>query len=177
MVLLDATMLLLLLYPKVPAPIDPSTGKVIVDPQKRMDYLIQCLQKTGTKIIVPTPVLSEILVRAGAAGAAYTSKLQSSSKFKIAPFDTHAAIEVALMAREDLGKRKKDINKDFPYAKLKYDRQIVAIGKTLGVTIIYSDDKQIKSLAEGRSIRVIQIGELPLPPEEAQQNIFPTNEA
>ena len=114
MVLIDATMLLLLLYPNAPAPLDPSTGKLVVDPQKRMDYLIQGLQKTGTKIIVPTPVLSEILVRAGTAGASYTSKLQSSSKFRIAPFDIHAAIEVALMAREELGKKRRGSAMIFP---------------------------------------------------------------
>ena len=171
MVLFDATMLLLFLSPNTPAPLDPKTGKQVAEPKKRIDYLVQTLQEARTKIIVPTPALSEILVRAGKAGSSYLPIIERSSAFRIAPFDTRAAVEVAIMAREASEKGKKKISPAVTYAKIKYDRQIVAIGKTLSVTAIYSDDRELKALAESQSIKAYGIAELPLPPEDSQTKL------
>jgi len=68
MVLFDATTLLLLLAPNACVPKD-SKGQVITYPKERIDGLLVDLAKAKTKIIIPTPALSETLVRAGRAPA------------------------------------------------------------------------------------------------------------
>ena len=59
-------------------------------------------------------------------------------------------------------------------AKIKFDRQIVAIAKVVGATTIYSDDKNLLNFAKANNIATVKLAELPLPPEDRQQSItFP----
>jgi hypothetical protein len=55
--------------------------------------------------------------------------------------------------------------------KLKFDRQIVAIAKVSNVSIIYSEDKDIKKYGERIGINVVKPDELPLPPEKTQMEL------
>lgn len=169
MVVIDATILFLLLRPGTPVPAGPD-GVPIEKPKERIDLLVKDLEKVKTKIIIPAPALSEILVRAGAAATQQIIEyLQGNSVFRVEPFDTRAAIELAAMTRAALaGKKGKRAGSASTWAKLKYDQQIVAIAKVCGATIIYSDDKDIRSIAKTAKIKVIGLSELPLPPEDAQ---------
>jgi hypothetical protein len=146
MVVIDATTLLLMLRPDTPIPDGPN-GIPIDRPKDRIDYLVQQLDKAKTKIIIPTPALSEALVRAGVpASQQIIDQLQRYSVFSIEPFDTRAAVEVATMSREAIAKGKKKGDSGGTWDKVKYDRQIVAIAKVHGATTIYSDDGDIKTL-------------------------------
>ena len=60
MVVIDATMLMPLLRPDIPIPGGPS-GTPIEKAKERIDHLVKELERDKTKIIVPTPALSEIL--------------------------------------------------------------------------------------------------------------------
>src|ERR1043166_9537664 len=101
MVVLDATMLMHFLRPGLGAPTD-AAGKPVTRPQERVEFLIAELDKMGTKIIVPTPALSEILVHVGvAASQGIVETLNRQVIFAIEPFDQRAAIEVAAMLREE----------------------------------------------------------------------------
>ena len=168
MVLLDATTLLPLLSDDVPAPPDPKTNQPIERVKERIDYLVAQLEKNKEKIIIPTPVLSEILVRVGKAGPEYLERLSTSAPFRIVPFDTRAAVEVAAMTKRAMDRGDKRDGSDDVWAKIKHDRQIVAIAKIEGVTTIYSDDKHVRTLAVEAKIAVVSIAELPLPPEDTQ---------
>ncbi len=168
MVLFDSSMLLFFLDKRTPSPLDPNTRKPIEHAKERIDYLIKTLQEDGSIIVIPTPVLSEVLVRAGKAGSDYIQILNGSAKFRIAPFDTRAAIEVASMARS--GKKKEGLSST--YAKIKYDRQIVAIAKTERVTTIYSDDKDLRTLAQAHAIKPYGLADLPLPPSDQQTSLL-----
>jgi hypothetical protein len=97
--------------------------------------------------------------------------LQKYSVFRIEPFDTKAAIEVAAMTRAALDSGKKRGQSSASWAKVKFDRQIVAIAKVAGATTIYSDDKDLVPLAKAAKIEVIGIADLPLPPEDAQYKL------
>jgi len=171
MVGIDATTLMLLLRPGIPIPNGPS-GVPIDRPKERIEYLVQQLDKAGTKIVIPTPALSESLVRAGAAGSQdLIEKLQKFAVFRIEPFDLRAAIEVAAMSRDAQTSGNKRGKADAAtWAKVKYDRQIVAISKVHGVTTIYSDDSDIRALGEKAKIKVMSVADLPLPPEKAQMD-------
>ena len=50
-----------------------------------------------------------------------------------------------------------------PWAKLRFDRQIVAIAKTNRATRIYSDDEDVMKFATRLEIKVVRTWELPLP--------------
>lgn len=172
MVVFDATTLLLLVSPKVPAPQDPITKEPIKFAKERIDYLVKELEQKKTKIIIPTPALSEILVRAETAGPEYLALINASASFKIVPFDVRAAVEVASMTARALADGDKRSGVEAPWTKIKYDRQIVAIAKIERATAIYTDDSDIHKFAAIASIRVIGVGSLPLPPDNAQGVLF-----
>jgi hypothetical protein len=165
MVVFDATILLPLLSPNVPAPMDPATGKPVEYYKERIDFLIAELERTRTKVIMPTPALSEILVHADRAGPEYLNQIEQSSVFKIEPFDERAAIEVALMTRDAIKAGDKRGGVNATWAKVKFDRQIVAIAKVNNASAIYSDDEGVKAFAKLAGINAIGILELPLPPK------------
>jgi hypothetical protein len=52
------------------------------------------------------------------------------------------------------------------WAKVKFDRQIVAIAKVIGATEIYSDDGHVSRLAKQANIKCIGVADLPLPEED-----------
>lgn len=172
MVVIDATNLLLMLRPDTPVPPGPN-GVPIDRPKERIEYLVQQLDKAKTKIIIPTPALAEALVRAGpAATQQIVEHLQRYSVFSIEPFDTRAAIEVAAMSRDALTRGSKKGASNATWAKVKYDRQIVAIAKVHGATTIYSDDDDVQALGTRAKVNVIKLAALPLPPQKAQLDLL-----
>ena len=56
-------------------------------------------------------------------------------------------------------------------AKLKFDRQIIAIAKVNGVKQIYSDDVGLEVVASSNGITVTHTWQLPLPPTPPQQEL------
>jgi hypothetical protein len=109
------------------------------------------------------------LVRAGAeASQLIVEELGKHSVFRIEPFDERAAIEVAAMTRAAIKGGKKRGSSVATWAKIKYDRQIVAIAKVAQATTIYSDDGDIGTIAKQVGISVIGLADLPLPPEDRQ---------
>lgn len=168
MVIFDATILLMLLDPSLPAPIDESTGNPVTGSERRIRHLVSSLHNDRTKIVIPTPVLAEVLTRAERAGADYFTKLSRSAVFKIEPFGVRAAVELARMnaAAIRLGDKRGGLLAS--WAKVKFDRQIVAVAKVTSIETLYSDDKNLRKLAESHDIQVIGTDELPLPPEDMQ---------
>ena len=89
MISFDSNFLLIALHKdNIPASVPRARDRVL--------QLIETLHQQREKIVIPTPVLAEVFVHSGHAGGVYLAELQKSSKFRIAAFDTRAAIEVAL---------------------------------------------------------------------------------
>jgi hypothetical protein len=114
-------------------------------------------------MILPTPVLSEFLIFVGKDGPQYLDKLSSMKNILIKPFDELAAIELAAREVEDREKGSKRGTSGSPWAKLRFDRQIVAIARTNKARRIYSDDEDVRTFATRLEIDVIRTWELPLP--------------
>ena len=95
--------------------------------------------------------------------------LNSTRCFRIVSFDQRAAVELAAMTRAALSAGDLRSGLETTRAKLKFDRQIVAIARTQEQMTIYSDDGDIAKLAEALDINVIRIHELPLPPQDRQE--------
>jgi hypothetical protein len=166
----DATVLTLLLNENADSPPDPITGKSIEKTRDRVNFLVQSLQQQKQKIIIPTPVLAEVLVASGTPGLRYVEMLQKAAVFEIRDFDKLAAIELALMTRTalDAGKGKKKGQSTEPWQKIKLDRQIVSVCKVAGVSILYASDNSLRNFAMQAGMQVVGVHELPLPPTEPQ---------
>lgn len=168
MVVLDATILMLFLDPTAKGPTDDE-GRLVTKPTERINYLISELDRTGSRIVLPTPALSEALVRLGPKETSNAiATLHRHSVFVVQPFDEMAAIELALMLRQE----KKPTEGAETWAKLKFDRQIMAIAKVVQANDVYSDDSGVKKLGERMGIAVKGVADLPLPPEENQRDLF-----
>ncbi|MEI9409153.1 type II toxin-antitoxin system VapC family toxin [Mesorhizobium salmacidum] len=165
----DASTLIYLFDDKAAAPSDQSSGKVVDRCRDRIEHLIETLANARAKIIIPTPALAEVLVRAQEGAPERLRILKSSKYFKIVPFDERAAVEFAAIqtVRQATGTR----STTSPRAKAKFDDQIVAIAVVEGATELYSDDSDISKLA-GSRMKVLGMTDLPLPPEDAQTDIF-----
>jgi|CXWL01.1.fsa_nt_gi predicted nucleic acid-binding protein len=138
------------------------------DRRAKLDHLVMELQKQRTKILIPTPALTELMVRAGKAREEIHEKLSVKSAFQITSFDSRAAMECALLLEEALdSKAKQQVSK----SKIKFDWQIVAIAAAHNVTIIYSDDSDIARYGRRANIEVIKTDELPLPASARQGNL------
>lgn len=173
MVVIDATTLMLLLRPDVGIPTGP--GNVKVDhPIERLQHLVETLEKRREKIIIPAPALSEVLVKVtGKDAEKIVDYVASQSIFRVEPFGQRAAIEVAVMTRNSADGGRKPAKRDpqSTYAKLKYDRQIVATALVVKAKTIYSDDRDIRAIAKRAEIQVLGLADLELPPEDAQMNL------
>lgn len=172
MVVFDATMLSLLLRSGAKPPLDPATGKPVEYAEVRTAHLVEQLDKSQTIIIIPTPTLSELLVKAGAAGNSFVARLQKSSVFRIQPFDVRAAVELAQMTNAIASASDKRAAIDAPWSKIKFDRQIVAIAKVHNATAIYTDDGKLIAFAQKHDIPCIRLADLPIP-ESARQHELP----
>lgn len=166
-VVFDTSVLLLAIHPDAAPPADPETKKPLEHAKQRVDYLIRKLQKNRSKVVIPAPALSELLVHAGSAVNHYVSKLQQTP-FSVAPFDTRAAIECAEAVRK-YGLKGQGANNT--RAKVKFDRQIVAIAQVTRAETIYSDDADIYSYGTQVGIRVIRSYELEMDPDDRQHKL------
>ncbi|MBO9377651.1 hypothetical protein GG804_12815 [Sphingomonas histidinilytica] len=163
-VVFDTSTLIYLFKPDAPGPMFPGTQDCVGGCSERITYLLAQLQKSKAKIIIPAPAVAELLTYSGPAGPEWVRILTTSKHFKIAAFDTLAAIECAELARARLERPKaaQGVRR-----KAKFDEQIVAIAKVEGATAIYSDDADIRKLV-GDTMTVAGMADLELPPEDAQ---------
>jgi predicted nucleic acid-binding protein len=113
----------------------------------RAKELLRVLDEEKAIIIIPAPVIAEIMFRVPVAEHAEVMSLLST-RFRIAPFDTAAAMIAAqirqrLTASGDFKKIQANDNRE----AIKFDIQIVAIAKLHGVKALYSEDKGLRSVA------------------------------
>ena len=172
MVVFDATMLSLLLRSGAKPPLDSATGKPVEYAEIRIAHLIEQFEKSRTIVILPTPALTEILIKAGGAGPTIVARIQKSSVLQVRSFDARAAIELAQMTNSVASAADKRAAIAAPWAKIKFDRQIVAIAKVNAATAIYSDDEKLIACAKLHDIACVQIADLPIP-ASARQMGFP----
>lgn len=168
----DATALTLLVNPGAEPPTDPNTGKPTQQARERIELFVSEVDSARGTIIVPTPALAEVLVRAGDAGPQVLDRMNRSARFKIAEFDVRAAVEVAAMTRQAIRDGDKKGGEGTPWQKVKYDRQIIAIARVNNASAIYSDDRNIATFGTQAGLKVVRTWELPLP--ETKEDLFTT---
>lgn len=154
----------MIVHPKAKPPLDPITNRPVDRIEDRIEKLLNELEADGEKLIIPAPVLCEILVLAEESGAEYLERFTDNKNFEIKPFDQMAAVELAAMEIESRKRGDKRGGVSSPWAKVKFDRQIVAICKVNGARRIYTDDKDVKIFAEKVGLEAVSTWDLPLPP-------------
>lgn len=164
MVVFDTTMLLHAIDASLPPFLIPDTETLLTDAHPRVNALIGDLHKKRTKIVIPTPALAELLILAGASGAQYLEKLEKSAAFQIEPFETRAAIELAIMTQSAMAAGDKKAGSIATMAKIKFDRQIISIAKVHKASVIYSDDKNLAKFSAAHGIPCVASWNLPTPP-------------
>jgi len=148
--------------------IDLFNPKLHGDKRAALDFLVTELSKARTRILIPSPCLTELLIRAGTARDKYLQLLRSSSAFEVFPFDQRAAMECALLLEAAWdSKSQKAISR----TKFKFDWMIVACAASRNAQRIYSDDGDIWRCAEQVGIPTVKQSELPIPSEARQLRI------
>lgn len=148
--------------------VSPKTSE---EDKARIDFPINSIEKSNGRIIIPMPAMAEYLVGADIAGIETINKLERKAYIYIAPFDRLAAFECALIDRAALGGGDKRDGSNLPWQKIKIDRQIVAIGKSLGATLVISQDEGVCKNALRVGINSCRIQELPLPESTRQHKL------
>lgn len=167
-VLVDANFLVMLVSPDVSD-----------DDRARIDHFLFNAEKSKARIVVPMPAVAEYLVGADAAAIESFNKLERKAHIFVAPFDRVAAFECALLDRAALGGGNKKDEVDAPWQKIKVDRQIIAIGKAHGATLVISRDDGVRKNALRVGISAMTVPELELPAsaKQARLNLVVTENA
>ena len=166
MVVFDTSTIVLALDPSAKPPADES-GQVVTNCKERVAHLLDPLNTSKTMILIPTPVLSEYLVGVGPNKQEFIYRINRSRNFMWGSFDVMAAIELSILINPDLQSNKK-LDANTTKAKMKFDRQVVAIAKTRGADRIYTDDKGLADRARTNGISAVMTWELPIPPTPPQ---------
>ncbi|NYZ15281.1 PIN domain-containing protein [Azospirillum sp. RWY-5-1] len=170
MIAVDTNVLLYLIKPDTVPPQDAPTGKPVERCQERVEFLISTLSKTRTKLVLPTPAITEMLVSTGESATAVLEVLRTMSVFRIADFDQRAALECSLLMSQHWAGRLKQLKSDVGRHRIKFDLMIVAIARVAGAREILSDDKSVKDVAAITGMPARGIADLPLPPEPDQSS-------
>jgi hypothetical protein len=121
--------------------VDAPFLKTFLDKRNRphsVTHLIKTLSAENTKVIIPTPALAEVLTHGPDSAQIWMEAINTCACFQVRPFDDKASIELT----ELLGKTAAGI-RDI----LRFDRQIVAIAKVYGASVIYADDEKVAEFA------------------------------
>lgn len=168
----DNTVATVLFNRRAQIPLDPATKRPIAFARERLNGLVRKLQTDKERIVIPTPVIAELLTVSGPDGTQYFDTLTRSKQFQVGDFDIKAALEVSLMNTVALAAGDKKDGIDAPWQKIKVDRQILAICKVNNVSILYTDDDILAKTAARAGLRTLGIHDLPIPDENRQGDIF-----
>jgi hypothetical protein len=170
-IVFDTTYLIVLLQQDISTlNIRDRENKPVSKVRERVQHLVKKLSDSNALICIPTPVLAEIMVRAGRAGPEYLKRFSNSSKFKLSPFDVKAAIEAGDLIRRV--KAEQPAQSIETWAKIKFDIQIVAIAKGEESPVIYAEDRGIENHAKRLAIDVRRICDLESPPESDETGLL-----
>jgi rRNA-processing protein FCF1 len=180
MVVFDTDFLSFFFSDNAGAVIDPGSGLPVERVKERVEHLFECLGERKQKIVIPTPVLAEILIFCQTEKGAMKAQdeilhhFTSDRNFDLAPFDVMAAVEAAQMFAGIRKGDKRDGSRK-TWAELKFDKQIVAIAKVRKADIIYSNDRGLSKHAKACGINAVAVWDLPLPPPQ-QAELFDKDE-
>lgn len=163
-VVVDTTILLLMLDPA-------SADATGVDrAQERVEFLIETLAANRTEIIIPAPVIAELVAGRVHRAQAIVAAL-GSNRFVLQPFDVTIAIETGLLI--DRFRRERPLDDRFPNWKheMKYDAMIAATAVVRGARALYTNDGRFQDYLTASEVEVVMLSALPLRPADPQMRL------
>jgi len=148
------------------------TGKPIKHAKERINALIERIAADDDVIIIPAPVLSEVIVKIPNKADELVKRIKSSPWFKVEAFDAAAAIELGLRTAQAINAGDKREGLQADWTKVKFDRQIVSIAMVANATEIISDDRDIAAICERWNFPARSIEDLPIPSELIPPPLF-----
>jgi predicted nucleic acid-binding protein len=164
---MDNTFFTLVLNPAAAPRPDPGTGNPVDHHRLRIEALIEDLGRKKAKIVLPTPAIAEAMCICGDFDKVLV-KIEEYEVFEPCTFDTRSAIELARMTRVAVNGGDKRGGSLGDWQKIKIDRQIVAIAKVNGASILYTDDDSQTNFATHCGLKVVHTWDLDLPASHAQ---------
>lgn len=128
----------------------------------RSQALIDRLDKSNKKILIPAVVVGEFLIRMPDETHQTTANLLGRD-FMVAAYDIRAAVYFAKLCREKSHDR--DLhNSGMTRQELRADRMIVATALAFGAECIYSHDRGVQTFGDG----FIEVRDLPEAPSQGK---------
>lgn len=154
----DSTILLLVLDPKAGKPTDRQTGKPVDRPIERVENFIDTCSRRSETILIPTPVLTEVLILGGPDLQERLDMIKGQARFRIVEFHELAAIEAAYRLKIPLTGRKDRAEK----ARIKFDQQILSIALTENAKVLCTDDHRLQDAAIREGLTTLATAQMPL---------------
>lgn len=136
---------------------------------ERVKYLLQRLDEDGISVVIPAPVLAELLLYADADERAVRAELHRIPRVEFGPFNELAAVELARVERELQSAKISRSEFIGSRSKLKFDKLIIAIALGYESPMLYTDDNNLAKISKRIGLRVTSSSQLPVPPENQQQ--------
>lgn len=143
---------------------DPETGAVIEDGFRRAEALVERVETLKTVAVIPAPVLAEYLI--GLEPGTYQEHLDiinGSAFIEVVSFDQASAIECAYLVNDQ---ERKMMDPDAKQAKLKFDRQILAIAIAVGAKELWTHDKTLYRRAANSPVTPRSLADIGPQPEQ-----------
>ena len=154
--------------------LDPTVRSSVSRAGARVTKIIDDVSARKEIIVIPTLVLSEVLaVSEPNAINEILKRLDQVACFRFADFDRRAAVENAMIEKESKRQRKKAASLLGSRQKVKVDRMIVAIAKTEGVDLIYSDDGDVQTLGSMFGVEVKKLSDVEPQMEQTDLDLSP----
>jgi predicted nucleic acid-binding protein len=148
--------------------VDPVSGWVIDRLHDRASALVEAIDQAGDVVIIPAPVLAEYLIGIDRkALQSHLNIINSVNCIEVVSFDQVAAIECALLIDDA---ELKMLDPQATKAKLRVDRQILAIARAAGAKQVWTHDRGLYNKAKALNLDVHSLGDIEPKPE--QQNIL-----
>lgn len=122
--------------------------------EERFENLLEKLSEADAEIIIPAPVLAEVLSAKHANQDKIIDLISDSDNILISPFDARQSIEFGYLFRRT--KRNSEDNRN----AFKFDLLILSCAKVHAVSVIYTADAQLKRKAESMGIRAYSFQDL-----------------
>lgn len=156
--------------PKGAALTDPSTGNVIDRIPERAASLLEYINVERGRLYIPAPVLTEYLIGIARKNQhTHLNDMNNLSCVQIMPFDEMAAYECAQMV-DDQELKAIESDASATKAKLRVDRQVLAIALAVGADELWTHDHNLMSKSNSLGMRVKSLADI-LPPR--QGGLFP----
>lgn len=138
----------------------PRTGNIVDNPEGRAEALLDLMTSKADRILIPTPALSEILVRVEdhELHREYLSVINSMACFDLINFDAISAINCAQLVNNTELKQLKGVEDD--KKKISFDRQIIAMTQAHGGDQLWTHDRKMLAKAEAVGIVVKSLADV-----------------